>query len=133
MAEKAGYKHFMQKEIFEQPQAIIDTFRGRVSPEKGEVLLPEIGLTAEELKDIDQIHIIACGTSWHAALVGKFLSGGILPHPHDCGLCLGIPLPESHRQSQNPADSDFPIRRNGRHPGRLSGRQKEKGPDPGHL
>ena len=73
MAEKAGYKHFMQKEIFEQPQAIIDTFRGRVSPEKGEVLLPEIGLTAEELKDIDQIHIIACGTSWHAALVGKFL------------------------------------------------------------
>jgi glutamine---fructose-6-phosphate transaminase (isomerizing) len=73
MAEKAGYKHFMQKEIFEQPQAIIDTFRGRVSPEKGEVLLPEIGLTAEGLKDIDQIHIIACGTSWHAALVGKFL------------------------------------------------------------
>ncbi|MBI4767189.1 MAG: glutamine--fructose-6-phosphate transaminase (isomerizing) [Deltaproteobacteria bacterium] len=73
MAEKAGYKHFMQKEIFEQPQAIIDTFRGRVSPEKGEVLLPEIGLTSEELKDIDQIHIIACGTSWHAALVGKFL------------------------------------------------------------
>ncbi len=73
MAEKAGYKHFMQKEIFEQPQAIIDTFRGRVSPEKGEVLLPEFGLTAEELKDIDQIHIIACGTSWHAALVGKFL------------------------------------------------------------
>ena len=73
MAEKAGYKHFMQKEIFEQPQAIIDTFRGRVSPEKGKVLLPEFGLTAEELKDIDQIHIIACGTSWHAALVGKFL------------------------------------------------------------
>ncbi len=73
MAEKAGYKHFMQKEIFEQPQAIIDTFRGRVSPEKGEVLLPEIGLTAEELRDIDQVNIIACGTSWHAALVGKFL------------------------------------------------------------
>ena len=73
MAEKAGYKHFMQKEIFEQPQAVIDTFRGRVSPEKGEVLLPEIGLTVEELKDIDQIQIIACGTSWHAALVGKFL------------------------------------------------------------
>ena len=73
MAEKAGYKHFMQKEIFEQPQAIIDTFRGRVSPEKGEVLLPEIGLTAEELKEIDQVHIVACGTAWHAALVGKFL------------------------------------------------------------
>ncbi len=73
MAEKAGYKHFMQKEIFEQPQAIIDTFRGRVSPEKGEALLPEIGLTAGELQEIDQISIVACGTSWHAALIGKFL------------------------------------------------------------
>ena len=73
MAEKAGYKHFMQKEIFEQPHAIIDTFRGRVSPEKGEVLLPEIHLSAQELKEIDQISIVACGTSWHAALIGKFL------------------------------------------------------------
>ncbi len=73
MAEKAGYKHFMQKEIFEQPDAVIDTFRGRVSPEKGAVLLPEINLTAVELKEIDQISIVACGTSWHAALIGKFL------------------------------------------------------------
>ncbi len=73
MAEKAGYKHFMQKEIFEQPQAIIDTFRGRVSPEKGEVLLPEISLSAKELGEINQIEIVACGTSWHAALIGKFL------------------------------------------------------------
>jgi len=73
MAEKAGYKHFMQKEIFEQPQAVIDTFRGRISPEKGRVLLPEIGLTAEELKEINQISIVACGTAWHAGLVAKFL------------------------------------------------------------
>ena len=73
MAEKAGYKHFMQKEIFEQPQAIIDTFRGRVSPEKGRVLLPEIKLSAEELKEISQISIVACGTAWHAGLVAKFL------------------------------------------------------------
>jgi glutamine---fructose-6-phosphate transaminase (isomerizing) len=73
MAEKAGFKHFMQKEIFEQPQAIIDTFRGRVSPDKGEVVLSGVGLTAEQLREIDQVQIIACGTSWHAALVGKFL------------------------------------------------------------
>jgi len=73
MAEKAGYIHFMQKEIFEQPQAVIDTFRGRISPEKGRVLLPEIGLTAEELKEINQISIVACGTAWHAGLVAKFL------------------------------------------------------------
>ena len=73
MAEKAGYKHFMQKEIFEQPQAVIDTFRGRISPEKGKVLLPEIKLSAEELKEINQISIVACGTAWHAGLVAKFL------------------------------------------------------------
>ena len=73
MAEKAGYKHFMQKEIFEQPQAVIDTFRGRISPEKGRVLLPEIKLSAEELKEINQISIVACGTAWHAGLVAKFL------------------------------------------------------------
>ena len=73
MAEKAGYKHFMQKEIFEQPQGLIDTFRGRISPETGEVSLPEFGLSAEELKNIHRVIIVACGTSWHAGLVGKFL------------------------------------------------------------
>jgi glucosamine--fructose-6-phosphate aminotransferase (isomerizing) len=73
MAEKSGYKHFMQKEIFEQPQCLIDTFRGRISPETGEVVLPEIGLSTRELKDINRIIVVACGTSWHAGLVAKFL------------------------------------------------------------
>jgi glucosamine--fructose-6-phosphate aminotransferase (isomerizing) len=73
MAEKSGYKHFMQKEIFEQPQCLIDTFRGRISPESGVVVLPEIGLSVQELKDINRIIVVACGTSWHAGLVSKFL------------------------------------------------------------
>jgi glucosamine--fructose-6-phosphate aminotransferase (isomerizing) len=73
MAEKAGYKHFMQKEIFEQPRALIDTFRGRINPEEGEVILEEVSLTPEELKDIRKIFLVACGTSFHAAMVGKFL------------------------------------------------------------
>ncbi len=73
MAEKAGYKHFMQKEIFEQPRALIDTFRGRINPEEGEVVLEELSLTPEELKDIHKIFLVACGTSFHAAMVGKFL------------------------------------------------------------
>jgi glucosamine--fructose-6-phosphate aminotransferase (isomerizing) len=73
MAEKAGFKHFMQKEIFEQPQCIIDTFRGRISPETGQVVLPEFGLEAEELRKINRVVIVACGTSWHSGLVGKFL------------------------------------------------------------
>ncbi|MGV1100140.1 glutamine--fructose-6-phosphate transaminase (isomerizing) [Thiovibrio sp. JS02] len=72
MAEKAGYKHFMLKEIFEQPQAILNTFRGRLDPATGKVSLPEITLSAAELKKISRISLVACGTSWHAALVAKY-------------------------------------------------------------
>jgi glucosamine--fructose-6-phosphate aminotransferase (isomerizing) len=73
MAEKAGYKHFMQKEIFEQPRALIDTFRGRINPDLGEVMLQEIALSIDEIKDIGKIFLVACGTSFHAAMVGKTL------------------------------------------------------------
>ncbi|MFZ5448650.1 MAG: glutamine--fructose-6-phosphate transaminase (isomerizing) [Thermodesulfobacteriota bacterium] len=73
MAEKAGYKHFMQKEIFEQPRALIDTFRGRINPDAGEVMLQEILLSEAEIRDIRKIFLVACGTSFHAAMVGKTL------------------------------------------------------------
>ena len=73
MAEKAGYKHFMQKEIFEQPRALIDTFRGRIDPDLGEVMLQEVALSIDEIKDIRKIFLVACGTSFHAAMVGKTL------------------------------------------------------------
>ena len=72
MAEKGGFKHFMLKEIFEQPQAILDTISGRIVPDTGEVDLPEIGLDAATLQKIDRIALVACGTSWHAALVAKY-------------------------------------------------------------
>ncbi len=72
MAEKAGFKHFMLKEIFEEPQAITNTVSGRINPETGAVVLPEINLTAADLLDIDRIFLVACGTSWHAALVAKY-------------------------------------------------------------
>ncbi len=72
MAEKAGYKHFMLKEIYEQPQAILNTYRGRIDPETGGVDLPEIGLNEEQLRGIERIALVACGTSWHAALVAKY-------------------------------------------------------------
>ncbi|RJX36289.1 MAG: glutamine--fructose-6-phosphate transaminase (isomerizing) [Desulfurivibrio sp.] len=72
MAEKSGYRHFMLKEIFEQPQSILNTFRGRLDAETGEVRLPEIGLSREELCSIRRISLVACGTSWHAALVAKY-------------------------------------------------------------
>ncbi len=72
MAEKGGYRHFMLKEIFEQPQAITNTIRGRLDPETGEVSLPEANLGADYLRMIKRITLVACGTSWHAALVAKY-------------------------------------------------------------
>ncbi|MEN8258392.1 MAG: glutamine--fructose-6-phosphate transaminase (isomerizing) [Thermodesulfobacteriota bacterium] len=72
MAQKAGYRHFMLKEIFEQPQAILNTFRGRLDPESGQVNLPEIGLSDQEIQNFSRISLVACGTSWHAALVAKY-------------------------------------------------------------
>jgi len=73
MAEKGGYRHFMLKEIYEQPRAIGDTLRNRFNPELGEVNLDEFGLSINELKEIDRIFIVACGTSYHAALIGKYM------------------------------------------------------------
>ena len=81
MAEKAGYKHFMQKEIFEQPRALIDTFRGRIDPDLGEVMLQEITLSDEAIRDIRKIYLVACGTSFHAAMVGKTLIEGLCRIP----------------------------------------------------
>jgi glucosamine--fructose-6-phosphate aminotransferase (isomerizing) len=73
MAEKGGYKHFMLKEIYEQPRAIADTIRGRFSLGKKEVNLKEFSLKEAELKRLKKIFLVACGTSWHAALVGKYM------------------------------------------------------------
>ncbi|HKY23262.1 MAG TPA: glutamine--fructose-6-phosphate transaminase (isomerizing) [Vicinamibacterales bacterium] len=73
MAEKSGYRHFMLKEIFEQPRAAEETLLGRVSVETGHVFLEEIAISQADLRDITKVALIACGTSWHAALVGKFL------------------------------------------------------------
>lgn len=73
MAEKGGYRHFMLKEIFEQPRAVGDTIRGRFSVETGEVNIDEFGLTREMLLAVKKIFIVACGTSWHAALAAKYM------------------------------------------------------------
>jgi glutamine---fructose-6-phosphate transaminase (isomerizing) len=73
MAEKAGYKHFMLKEIFEQPTAARETILGRVSQDSGKVFLEEMKVSDGTLARIDRVTILACGTSWHAGLVGKFM------------------------------------------------------------
>jgi glucosamine--fructose-6-phosphate aminotransferase (isomerizing) len=73
MLEKGGYDHFMLKEIYEQPRSIKDCMRGRIYPQQGKVQLGGIKEYTEKLKNIDRIIIVACGTSWHAGLVGEYL------------------------------------------------------------
>ncbi len=72
-AEKGGYKHFMLKEIYEQPRAVRDTTLGRVAQETGRIWLDEMEISPEEFSRFRQVKIIACGTSWHAGLAGKFM------------------------------------------------------------
>jgi glucosamine--fructose-6-phosphate aminotransferase (isomerizing) len=73
LAEKGGYKHFMLKEIFEQPRAVRDTMLGRIGQESGRVFLDAMDITEEEFRELESIKIVACGTSWHAAVAGKFM------------------------------------------------------------
>jgi glucosamine--fructose-6-phosphate aminotransferase (isomerizing) len=73
MAEKGGYDHFMLKEIFEQPRCIQETIAGRIALDSGDILLEEANIPKDFLEKIKKIHIVACGTSWHAGLVAKFL------------------------------------------------------------
>ena len=73
MAERAGYKHFMLKEIFEQPRAARETVLGRVSEEQSRVFLEEVNLDERALLSVEKLVVLACGTSWHAGLVGKYL------------------------------------------------------------
>src|SRR5438067_2918794 len=73
MAEKEGYRHYMLKEIHEQPRAVRDTFNGRMFEESGEIYFNDLQFTPEEWSRFTRVHVVACGTSWHAGLVGKFL------------------------------------------------------------
>jgi glutamine---fructose-6-phosphate transaminase (isomerizing) len=73
MAEKGGYKHFMLKEIFEQPRAVRDTMLGRVGQESGRIFLDEMDIPEKAFREFESVKIVACGTAWHAALAGKFM------------------------------------------------------------
>ncbi|MDR3567708.1 MAG: glutamine--fructose-6-phosphate transaminase (isomerizing), partial [Syntrophobacteraceae bacterium] len=86
MAEKAGYKHFMLKEIYEQPRAIIDTFRSVVDLDRKEVHFPELSLDKSVLESIERVLLVACGTSYHAALVAKYMLEGLCRVPVEVDL-----------------------------------------------
>jgi glutamine---fructose-6-phosphate transaminase (isomerizing) len=82
-AQKGGYPHFMLKEIHEQPQAVTDTFRGRVVEDAGAVVLPDLGLTSEEMRAFRRVVLVACGTSYNAALAGRFMLEELAGLPAD--------------------------------------------------
>jgi glucosamine--fructose-6-phosphate aminotransferase (isomerizing) len=86
MAEKAGYKHFMLKEIYEQPRAVIDTFRSVVDLDRKSVNFPELNLDKPLLEKIERVFIVACGTSYHAALVAKYMLEGLCRIPVEVDL-----------------------------------------------
>jgi glutamine---fructose-6-phosphate transaminase (isomerizing) len=73
MVEKGGYKHFMQKEIFEQPRAVRDTLLGRISQDTGKIFLDEMQIAEQQFRTFENVRIVACGTSWHAGLAAKFM------------------------------------------------------------
>ncbi len=86
MAEKGGHKHFMHKEIHEQPRALADTLTGRLKPDHTDVVLDSVAMGARDAQRIKRLVIVACGTSWHAGLVGKFLIEGLARMPVEVDL-----------------------------------------------
>ncbi|HAM34096.1 MAG TPA: glutamine--fructose-6-phosphate transaminase (isomerizing) [Deltaproteobacteria bacterium] len=86
MAEKGGYRHFMLKEIHEQPRAVLDTLSGRMLPKSGEVVFETLPFPGERLRGLKKVLIVACGTSWHAGLVGKFMIEGLARVPVEVDL-----------------------------------------------
>ena len=126
LAEKGGYKHFMLKEIFEQPRAVRDTMLGRVGQETGRIFLDEMDISPAEFARFRQVKIIACGTSWHAGLAGKFMIEKLarIPVEVDYGSEFRYRDPIVHRRYAH--GGDFAIRRNRRHAGRAARSQAQR-------
>ncbi|MGE5699692.1 MAG: glutamine--fructose-6-phosphate transaminase (isomerizing) [Deltaproteobacteria bacterium] len=124
MAEKGGYRHFMLKEIHEQPRAILDTLAGRVLPESGEVFFETLPLPDERLRRLRKVLIVACGTSWHAGLVGKFMIEGLARIPVEVDL-------GSEYRYRNPVVEDgtlcVPISQSGETADTLAGLREARG------
>ena len=123
MAEKAGYPHFMLKEIYEQPWAVRETVLGRTSLESGRVFLQEVQIPEATLAGIERVAIVACGTSWHAGLVGKFLIEELarIPVEVDYGSEFRYRRPHPLVDRAHADGGDHAVRRDRRHPRRDAG------------
>ncbi|OGP60882.1 MAG: glutamine--fructose-6-phosphate aminotransferase [Deltaproteobacteria bacterium RBG_13_61_14] len=100
MAEKGGYKHYMQKEIFEQPRAVAETLAGRIKLEAGEVSFEDFAISEGQLRQVRRIAVVACGTAWHAGLVGKYLLEQF------CGLPVEVDIASEFRYRKPLLDSE---------------------------
>ena len=125
-AEKGGYQHFMLKEIFEQPRAVRDTTLGRVGQETGRIFLDEVEITPAEFAGFKQVKIIACGTSWHAALCRQVHDREAGARAVRSGLRQRVPLPRSDRRPEYADDRDLAVRRDCRHAGGAAGGQEQR-------
>ena len=133
MAEKGGFKHFMLKEIYEQPRAVRDTTLGRISQDTGHVFLDEMEITEAEFKAAKKINIAACGTSWHAAQAGKFMIEGLARVPVEVDYASEWRYRDPDYPARHHHHSDLTIRRNRRHHRRSAGGQSQRLQDTGHL
>ena len=132
-AEKGGYKHFMLKEIFEQPRSIRDTTLGRISLDTGTVHLSEMKISDDEFRAASGISIAACGTSWHAALAGKYMIERLARVPVDVDYAKRVSLPRSDRRSRRHRSADHSIGRDCGHPGRPARDDCQGREDDSHL
>ena len=114
-AEKGGYEHFMLKEMHEQPLAIKQTLEGRTDP-AGRLALDELRMSEDELRDVDKVFVVACGTAYHSGLVAKY---AIEPDPAAGGDRdrQRVPLPGPRAGPQHPGHRHLPVGGDGRHPG----------------
>ena len=126
--EKGGFDHFMLKEIYDQPRCIADCMRGRLLLKEKRVVLSALSLHHDELTKAQRFIIVACGTSWHAGLIGKQAHRAVGQSACGSGIRLRVPLPQSGNPARRRGDSNISERRDGRHPGGLPGWQRTTTP-----
>ena len=114
-AEKGGYPDFMGKEIHEQPRAVADTLLGRLLPD-GTIELDELRITDDELRQVDKVFVVACGSSYHAGMVAKYAIERLGPPAHRDRHRLGVPLPRPGARRAHPGGRGEPVGRDHRHP-----------------
>ena len=133
MAEKGGFKHFMLKEIYEQPRAVRDTTLGRVSQDTGHIFLDEMEISEDEFRAAKKINIAACGTSWHAGQAGKFMIESLARVPVEVDYASEWRYRDPIVDPRYDHAGDFAIRRNRRHHRRSARSQSQRIEDSRHL